>query len=63
MVRQGFAMPGRRLRCVSDTLSKTLKHDTLCILFPLEITTLLVDAFRTHYAGAAATTRKGCWKA
>jgi hypothetical protein len=28
-----------------------------------EITTLLVDAFRTHYAGAAATTRKGCWKA
>jgi hypothetical protein len=28
-----------------------------------EITTLLADAFRTHYAAAAATTRKGCWKA
>jgi|SRR5579872_2139429 len=25
--------------------------------------TLLADAFRTHYAGAAVATRKGCWKA
>jgi integrase len=28
-----------------------------------EITTLFADAFRTHYAGSAAATRKACWKA
>jgi hypothetical protein len=28
-----------------------------------EITTVLADAFRTHYAGSAVATRKGCWKA
>jgi integrase len=28
-----------------------------------EITTLFADAFRMHYAGANAATRKGCWKA
>jgi len=28
-----------------------------------EITALFTDAFRMHYVGAAAATRKGCWKA
>jgi len=28
-----------------------------------EITTVLADAFRMHYAGSAVATRKGCWKA
>lgn len=28
-----------------------------------EITALFADAFRMHYAGATAATRKGCWKA
>jgi hypothetical protein len=27
------------------------------------ITALFADAFRTHYAGSAVATRKGCWKA
>jgi hypothetical protein len=28
-----------------------------------EIIALFADAFRMHYAGATAATRKGCWKA
>jgi integrase len=28
-----------------------------------ELTALFADAFRMHYAGATAATRKGCWKA
>lgn len=36
----------------------------LCRLgLPGALTTLLAEAFRMHYAGAAAATRKGCWKA
>jgi hypothetical protein len=28
-----------------------------------ELTKLFADAFRMHYASAAVTTRRGCWKA
>jgi hypothetical protein len=31
--------------------------------FSGELTMLFADAFRMHYAGSAAPTRKGCWKA